>query len=460
MKYAYYPGCSLESTAKEYGQSVKAVCHELGIELEELEDWNCCGASSAHCTNFRLSHALAGRNLALAEKQGLDIAVACAACFLRLKSTKHEFEVDARVKEELPHLIGMPYEAKHDIHHLLGIVSNAAILPAVRKRVRKPLTGLKLASYYGCFLVRPPKVTQFDDPENPQSMDMLMDALGAEAVDWSGKVDCCGGSFALTRTDIVAKLVSEIVDMARGAGAEAIVGPGGQVLYHTPVPDLYPLASIDSIADTVQTDAEIMRYELNNTRSGFHGGTVLHYPGDIEEGSKEEEQIRETVGGLTGSDGPGVMVIFGDEDFDLSKSLKSLDDPSISDLYDGVSQRVEKTVVKKFGIPQVLLAIQDGTGIFAQKEMQDAFIWYNIKTKKFRNVMARIFKSFGELWHEGPLDFGKIKEREYETPVFRQEVVQPGQQVEAPPTEEQETEAKLTSIYGSSRYNRYATSGY
>lgn len=223
MKYAYYPGCSLESTAKEYGQSVKAVCHELGIELEELEDWNCCGASSAHCTNFRLSHALAGRNLALAEKQGLDIAVACAACFLRLKATKHEFEVDARVKEELPHLIGMPYEAKHDIHHLLGIVSNAAILPAVRKRVRKPLTGLKLASYYGCFLVRPPKVTQFDDPENPQSMDMLMDALGAEAVDWSGKVDCCGGSFALTRTDIVAKLVSEIVDMARGAGAEAIV---------------------------------------------------------------------------------------------------------------------------------------------------------------------------------------------------------------------------------------------
>ncbi|KKK94576.1 hypothetical protein LCGC14_2681450, partial [marine sediment metagenome] len=239
------------------------------------------------------------------------------------------------------------------------------------------------------------------------------------------------------------------------AGAEAIVGPGGQVLYHTPVPDLYPLASIDSIADTVQTDTEIMRYELNNTRSGFHGGTLLHYPGDIEEGSKEEEQIRETVGGLTGSDGPGVMVIFGDEDFDLSKSLVSLDDPSISDLYDGVSQRVEKTVVKKFGIPQVLLAIQDGTGIFAQKEMQDAFIWYNIKTKKFRNVMARIFKSFGELWHEGPLDFGKIKEREYETPVFRQEVVQQGQQAKPPETEEQETEAKLTAIYG---YNRHAIS--
>jgi heterodisulfide reductase subunit B len=223
LKYAYYPGCSLESTATEYDQSIKAVCRELGIELEELEDWSCCGASSGHCTNFRLSHALAGRNLALAERQGLDIAVACAACFLRLKSTRHEFGVDDRVMEELPHLIDMPYEAKHDVHHLLGIVGNDINLDEVRKRVKKPLTGLKLACYYGCFLVRPREVTQFDDPENPQRMDMLMDALGAEVVDWSGKVDCCGGSFALTRTDIVSKLVSELAHMARGAGAEAIV---------------------------------------------------------------------------------------------------------------------------------------------------------------------------------------------------------------------------------------------
>lgn len=223
MKYAYYPGCSLESTAKEYDQSIKAVCRELGIELEVLEDWNCCGASSGHCTNFRLSHALAGRNLALAERQGLDIAVACAACFLRLKSTRHEFGVDARVKAELPQLIDMPYEAKHDVYHLLDIISNGINPDEVRKRVKKPLTGLKLACYYGCFLVRPREVTQFDDPENPQSMDMLMDALGAEVVDWSGKVDCCGASLALTRRDIVVKLVSQLGDMARGAGAEAIV---------------------------------------------------------------------------------------------------------------------------------------------------------------------------------------------------------------------------------------------
>lgn len=242
------------------------------------------------------------------------------------------------------------------------------------------------------------------------------------------------------------------------AGAEAMVGPGGQVLYFTTIPDLYPLASIDSIADTVQTDAEIMRYELNNTKAGFHGGTFYHYPGDIEEGSEEEDRIRETIGGMTGSDGPGVMVTFGDEDYDISKSVVTITDPGIADLYEGVSERVEKTIVKKFGIPQQLLAIQDSTGVFTQSEMQDAYIWYNLKTKKFRNVLARIFKSFGDLWHEGPLDFGKIKEREYITPVFRQEVVNPATETEPViPTEEEQKEAKLTAIYGSRQYNRYAT---
>lgn len=223
MKYAYYPGCSLESTARAYDLSVRAVCRDLAVELEEIEDWNCCGASSGHCTNYRLSHALAGRNLALAEREGLDIAVACPACFLRLKSTRHEVRADARLKKELAELIDLPYEAKYDTKHLLDIICHEVGMEEVGKRVEKPLTGLKLAPYYGCFLVRPPKVTQFDDPENPQSMDILMDALGAEVVDWSGKVDCCGGSISLTRRDIGAKLVSEIADAARGVGAEAIV---------------------------------------------------------------------------------------------------------------------------------------------------------------------------------------------------------------------------------------------
>ncbi|MBE0416041.1 MAG: CoB--CoM heterodisulfide reductase iron-sulfur subunit B family protein [Dehalococcoidia bacterium] len=223
MKFAYYPGCSLESTAKEYDLSVRAVCQILGVGLEEIPDWNCCGASSGHCTNFRLSHALAGRNLALTERENLDLAVACPACYLRLKTTRHEARENARLREELPELIGMPYEAKFDVRHLLDIIYNDIQIEETRKRVKRPLAGLKLVSYYGCFLVRPPKVTHFDDPENPQSMDILMDALGADVLDWSSKVDCCGGSLSLTRRDIVVRLVSEIAAQARGVGAEAIV---------------------------------------------------------------------------------------------------------------------------------------------------------------------------------------------------------------------------------------------
>ncbi|MFC1957762.1 CoB--CoM heterodisulfide reductase iron-sulfur subunit B family protein [Chloroflexota bacterium] len=223
MKYAYYPGCSLGTTAKEYDLSARALCQRLGIELAELPDWSCCGASSGHCTNYQLAHALAGRNLAIAEKEGLDIAVACPACFLRLKDTRHQVMGNPQMKEMVAESIGLPYEAKYDVRHLLDIICNEVGIETVRTKVTKPLAGLRLVSYYGCFLVRPPKVVAFDDPENPQSLDKLLEALGAEVVDWSGKVDCCGGSLSLTKKDVATKLVGELIDNACGVGAEALV---------------------------------------------------------------------------------------------------------------------------------------------------------------------------------------------------------------------------------------------
>ena len=224
MKYAYYPGCSLEAAlAKEYDLSTKAVSERFGIELEELPDWNCCGASSGHSTSYLLNHAIVGRNLAIAEKQGLDIAAACPACYVRLKHTRHEVMERPQLKEQVVESIGLPYEAKYDVRHLLDILCNDVGIEAIKEKVTKPLSGLKLVSCYGCFLVRPPKVVAFDDPENPQSMDNLLAALGAEVLDWSGKVDCCGGSLALTKRDIVVRLVGELVAMARGVGAEALV---------------------------------------------------------------------------------------------------------------------------------------------------------------------------------------------------------------------------------------------
>jgi heterodisulfide reductase subunit B len=223
LKYAYYPGCSLQSTTTEYDLSVRAVCSSLGIELTELVGWNCCGASSGHSTNRWLAHALAGRNLALAEREGLDIAVACPACYVRLRTTSQEMKDNPQQRDELADLLDMPYEAKYDTRHLLDIIFNNIGPEELKKRVVKLLKGLKLACYYGCYLVRPPVVVAFDDPENPQSMDTLLEALGAEVRDWSGKVDCCGGSLSLSKREIASQLVADITEMAQRAGAQAIV---------------------------------------------------------------------------------------------------------------------------------------------------------------------------------------------------------------------------------------------
>jgi heterodisulfide reductase subunit B2 len=223
LKFAYYPGCSLETTASEYNQSVLEVSKVLGIELKELPDWSCCGASSGHSSDYWLSHALAGRNLAIAEKMGLDIAVACPACYLRLNATRHEFKNEAKLREKLPSLINLPYEAGYQVRHILDIICNSVGLETVKEKVVRPLKGLKAVAYYGCYLVRPPDLTHFDDPEDPHSLDDLLKALGAEIPDWRGKVECCGGSQSFTGRDTVKHLVNDIIEAAREVEAEAIV---------------------------------------------------------------------------------------------------------------------------------------------------------------------------------------------------------------------------------------------
>lgn len=223
LKYGYYPGCSLEATAKEYNESVHTAAELLGVDLVELDDWNCCGASSGHCTNYELSLALPARNLAIAEKQGLDLAVSCAACFLRFKQTNHDLRADDALRQRIEQIIDAPYQAKIETRHVLDIFVREVGLETIKQRIKKPLTGLKVVSYYGCYLVRPPEVTQFDDPENPRILDDLMETLGAESLDWTHKVECCGGNLLLSRIDVVAKLCDDICQAALDAGASAIV---------------------------------------------------------------------------------------------------------------------------------------------------------------------------------------------------------------------------------------------
>ncbi|MDP2920405.1 MAG: CoB--CoM heterodisulfide reductase iron-sulfur subunit B family protein [Dehalococcoidia bacterium] len=223
IKYGYYPGCSLESTAKEYNLSMQTTARLLDVELEELHDWNCCGASSGHCTNYELSLALPARNLAIAEKEGLNIAVACAACFLRFKQTNYDLRKNDAIRQKIEKIIGMPYRGTVEVKHLLEIFFRELGLEEIKKRVKKPLKGLKLAAYYGCYLVRPPEVMKFDDPEAPMMMDHVLGAIGAEPVEYTHKVECCGGSLLLARTDVVSKLVNDICQAALDAGAEAVV---------------------------------------------------------------------------------------------------------------------------------------------------------------------------------------------------------------------------------------------
>ena len=224
MKVSYYPGCSLHATAKEYDQSVRAVSRALGIELKEVEDWSCCGATSAHSTNFKLSIALPARNLVSAEKDELDmIMVPCAACFNRFKTAQYHLGRDEELRTEIEDIVGGEYKGSIAVKNPVDVVFNEIGLDVLNEKVTRKLSGLKPVSYYGCLLLRPPEICDFDNYENPYMMDGIMESLGAESRPWSYKTDCCGGSLTLGKTEIVVRLVDKLMRMAREAGANCLV---------------------------------------------------------------------------------------------------------------------------------------------------------------------------------------------------------------------------------------------
>jgi len=213
---SYYPGCSLHGTAKEYDESIRGVAEILGIELHELEDWTCCGATSAHSTDEELAINLAGRNLAIAEKENRELLVPCVACYNRFKVAEKE------VKEH-PEKSRFLYKGDIPIRYSLDFFCEDSILKELEKKISKPLKGLKVVCYYGCLTVRPPDLTGIKQYENPEHMDNLMSLLGAEPIQWSYKTDCCGASLVLTRTDIVKRLSGRLLLMAKEAEADCIV---------------------------------------------------------------------------------------------------------------------------------------------------------------------------------------------------------------------------------------------
>lgn len=223
MKFAYYPGCSAESSARDQHASSIAVARALGIDFVEIKGWSCCGATPAHQTDRLLAASLSAANLVLAKAMGLDVVVNCAACYNRLKVANHEVLTHPDMRKKIEAAIGRPYDGSVKIRHLIEVLLEDVGLKALGNAFSRSLNGLKVAAYYGCLLVRPREITNFDDPENPQSIDKLITCMGGESLDWPHKVECCGNSLSLTtRSDLVVNFSDSIIGMAQAAGAECI----------------------------------------------------------------------------------------------------------------------------------------------------------------------------------------------------------------------------------------------
>jgi heterodisulfide reductase subunit B len=226
-QYAYYPGCSLEGTGVEFDQSSRAIAKVLGIQLKELPDWNCCGASQMHKIDPVLSVALPARDLALAEKLKMNITAPCPACSLRLKTANYKMEHDEKLREQVNSLLTHPYNSTVKVQSFLETVYKENSVERIREIKKYSLDKFKIAPYYGCLLVRPKEIAQFDDDENPTSMDELLAACGAEIIDYPFKTECCGASYGLSKKEMVLKLTADLLDQAvkRGANAIAVACP-------------------------------------------------------------------------------------------------------------------------------------------------------------------------------------------------------------------------------------------
>jgi len=206
LNYSYYPGCSLHASAKEYDESTRGLFKALKIGLVEVPDWLCCGATPAHNVDELLSLSLCAKNLALAEGVDGDLAVACAACFSRLKVTQHKLGEDDEKRHQVEYAIAGPVPMQKKVKHLLEILAEDFGLEELAKAVAKPLSELKVACYYGCLLTRPPGVPELDCVEAPTIMERVIAAAGAQTVSWSHRMECCGANFTLSRPGVVLKL--------------------------------------------------------------------------------------------------------------------------------------------------------------------------------------------------------------------------------------------------------------
>jgi heterodisulfide reductase subunit B len=228
MKYVYYPGCSLEGTALEYDASIRAVMRRLGAELVDLVDWTCCGASAAEPVSYLLSMALPARNLAKvqSEQEGMDVLIPCSACYLNLRKVEDHIRKEEGLLEQINEVLsveGLSYQGGVRSRHLLDVLATDMGAEKIGKQVKQPLSGIRVAPYYGCQALRPYRV--FDDPEEPRSMEPILQALGADVHPWTMGARCCGAGLMTTKKDAALDAVTSLLRAARGADCIVTVCP-------------------------------------------------------------------------------------------------------------------------------------------------------------------------------------------------------------------------------------------
>ena len=233
-KFTYYPGCSSQGSSKHLDESIKAIAPALDIELENIEDWNCCGASVGIVGGGALANlALSGRNLAKASERGnQDVVTGCAACYLNTHAGNEKIKADVSLRKNVNEALGaadLAYEDDLQVRHMCEVIVNQVGSEKIKERVTNPLTGLKVAGYVGCQTVRPFAGTDgggnYDTYEDPDFLDDFTKSCGAEAVEFNPKTSCCGGSVAVIKPEATLHLIKDIVQAAQDAGADVIATP-------------------------------------------------------------------------------------------------------------------------------------------------------------------------------------------------------------------------------------------
>lgn len=223
MKYSYYPGCSLHTTAKEFDISTKVVMEELGVELEEIKDWSCCGGSIAGGVSHDVGMAMAARNVALAQKQNLDLLASCSGCYNKSAKAAKALENGTEKDRIMAILAEMGITISDYNIRVRNVVDVLANDLDISSQIKNPLTGLKVACYYGCLLTRPADITGWDSPVFPMSMDRLAQACGAEVVDFRSKTKCCGGPILVSKQEVAFELTKKLLDEAKSLDADCII---------------------------------------------------------------------------------------------------------------------------------------------------------------------------------------------------------------------------------------------